>query len=148
MIKITDTIYNFDDLQNRCWGQAISVLDEIYNADKEDELLEHLEEVFADETPTLTEINDYISYEWEDIYKAINMTDNFEYDDNLVISLLHSNIDNLREMGHDITEPNDADLDYIFLEISKETYADEDDLDAYIYDLILTHLGENEDDDN
>lgn len=73
MLKVTDTIESFDDLQNRCWGQAMSVLDEIYNADKEDELLDHLEDVFFMAEPTITDINDYIAYAWEDIYDAIGI---------------------------------------------------------------------------
>lgn len=81
MLKITDTIESFDDLQNRCWGQAISVLDEVYNADKEDELLAHLEDVFFMAEPTITDINDYISYDWEEIYDAIDMGEDEDDDD-------------------------------------------------------------------
>jgi DNA-directed RNA polymerase specialized sigma subunit len=73
---ITDAIHNFDDLQNRCWGQAISVLDEIYNADKEEDLMRHLEDVFGMDEPTITEINDYLAYDWEEIYQAIGMEEN------------------------------------------------------------------------
>ena len=39
--------------------------------DYEEELIEYLTEIFSDNMPTLTELNDYISYEWEQIYKAI-----------------------------------------------------------------------------
>lgn len=81
MIKVTDTIESFDDLQNRCWGQAISVLDEIYNAGKEDELLDHLEDVFFMAEPTITDINDYLAYDWEEIYDAIDMGEDEDDDD-------------------------------------------------------------------
>lgn len=81
MLKVTDTIYNFDDLFNRCWGQAISVLDEIYNAGKEDELLDHLEDVFFMAEPTITDINDYLAYEWEEIYEELGIGEDENDDD-------------------------------------------------------------------
>ena len=73
MIECTNTITTFRDLENVCWGQAIHVLQEIYDNDLEEELMNHLEDVFADNMPTLTELNDYISYDWEEIYKAIGL---------------------------------------------------------------------------
>lgn len=73
MLVYQAEIDDFNALEYLVWGQAVKILEEIYDADKEDELMEHLEEVFADETPTLTEINDYISYDWEEIYQAIDM---------------------------------------------------------------------------
>ena len=72
-------INNFNELEYLVWGQAVKILEEIYNANKEDELMEHLADVFSLDTPTLTEINDYISYDWEEIYDAIKMG---EDDDN------------------------------------------------------------------
>ena len=71
MFAYTDYIENYRDLENVCWGQALNVLQEIYDNDYEEELIEHLTEIFSDNMPTLTELNDYISYDWEQIYKAI-----------------------------------------------------------------------------
>ena len=81
MLEYKNEINDFNELEYLVWGQAVKILEEIYDADKQDELMEHLEEVFADETPTLTEINDYISYNWEEIYQAIDMGED-EDDDN------------------------------------------------------------------
>lgn len=71
MFEYTNYIEDYRDLENVCWGQAHNVLQEIYDNDYEEELIEYLTEIFSDNMPTLTELNDYISYEWEQIYKAI-----------------------------------------------------------------------------
>ena len=73
MLVYQAEIDDFNALEYLVWGQAEQILKEIYDADKEDDLMEHLEEVFADTTPTLTEINDYIAYDWEEIYDAIGI---------------------------------------------------------------------------
>ena len=71
MFEYTNYIEDYRDLENVCWGQALNVLQEIYDNDYEEELIEYLTEIFSDNMPTVTELNDYISYEWEQIYKAI-----------------------------------------------------------------------------
>lgn len=65
----------FYDLQCRVWGNAEQVLDEIISQDKEDEFMDYIEMVFADDEnpPTMTQLNDFISYEWEEIYENIGM---------------------------------------------------------------------------
>ena len=64
---------DFRDLENNCWGQAVDILKEISDADKEDALMNYLEEIYYDEIPTLTEINDVLAYDWENVYKDIGM---------------------------------------------------------------------------
>ena len=64
---------DFNDLRNNCWGQAVDILKEISDADKEDALMSYLEEIYYDEIPTLTEINDILAYDWENVYKDIGM---------------------------------------------------------------------------
>lgn len=78
MIEYTNTIEKFRDLEYLCWGQATHILQEIYDNDLEEELMTHLEDVFADNTPTLTELNDYISYDWEYIYESIGLEESKE----------------------------------------------------------------------
>lgn len=74
MIRYEETIDDFDQLYDLCWGQASAILNEIEEANKEDELMQHLMFVFNDQDgTTLTDINDYIAYDWEDIYDAIGM---------------------------------------------------------------------------
>lgn len=81
MLICQEEIWDFDELYNLCWGQARKVLQEISDADKEDELMEHLSVVYGDLIPSLTVINDYISYDWEEIYDAINMGEDEDDDD-------------------------------------------------------------------
>ena len=66
MIEYKDEINNFCDLQNLCWGGALQRLDEIEELDLEDEFMNYLEEIFCDETPSLTDINDFIWFECDD----------------------------------------------------------------------------------
>lgn len=81
MLIYQEEIWDFDELYNLCWGQARKVLQEISDADKEDELMEHLSIVYGDLIPSLTVINDYISYDWEEIYDAIDMGEDKDDDD-------------------------------------------------------------------
>jgi hypothetical protein len=75
MLEYKNEINDFNELEYLVWGQAVKILEEIYDADKEDELMEHLAMVFDIDcdAPTLTEINDYIAYDWEEIYDAIGI---------------------------------------------------------------------------
>ena len=64
---------DFRDLENNCWGQAVDILKEISDAGKEDALMSYLEEIYYDDIPTLTEINDVPAYDWENVYEGIGM---------------------------------------------------------------------------
>ena len=64
---------NFTDLFNNSWSGAIETLKAIELADKEDELMEHLEEVFSKSVPTETEVNDYLWFESDEIQNSIGM---------------------------------------------------------------------------
>lgn len=72
---------DFRDLENNCWGQAVDILKEISDADKEDALMNYLEEIYYDDIPTLTEINDVLAYDWENVYKDIGMVQWDEFKD-------------------------------------------------------------------
>lgn len=76
MIEFIEQITSFDELYNSSWGQAVKILDEIYEQDKEEELMSYLDMMFSDTTPTRTEINDLLAYDWEEIYQAIGMEEN------------------------------------------------------------------------
>lgn len=71
---VTIELDNIYDLLENCWGQARQILNEIKDADKDDDLIQHLEDIFGDQTPSLTELNDYLAYDWEYIYDAIGMS--------------------------------------------------------------------------
>lgn len=68
---------SFNDLMNNCWSGAIDTLNTIEKHGKEDELMVHLEEYFFDEVPTMTQINDYLWFEDENIFRNLDIS-NFE----------------------------------------------------------------------
>lgn len=76
---VTKEISDFYELKDNSWSGALDTLADIENAGKEDELMQHLEEVFADgETPTETTVNDYLWHDREYVYEALGLTSNGE----------------------------------------------------------------------
>ena len=69
---------NYWDLKDHSWSGALDTLADIEKADKEDELMQHLEEVFAERTPTDTEVNDYLWHDREYVYEAVGLNENGE----------------------------------------------------------------------
>ena len=65
--------YNFDDLYENSWSGAIDTLDTIIKNDMENELMEHLEEIFDNQIPTETEVNDYLWFESDYIYECLGI---------------------------------------------------------------------------
>ena len=62
------------------WSGALDTIEDIRKAGLLTELAEHLEEVFADTTPTDTEINDYVWFERDEIYNILGLNENGERD--------------------------------------------------------------------
>lgn len=71
MLTVTQEM-DFVDIWSTAWGQAYDILAEICNADKEEELMNYLEEVFPDEVDR-TELNDLLAYDWKWVYSQIGM---------------------------------------------------------------------------
>lgn len=71
-IEIKDE-YDFKNLEYLCLGKAVDVLNEISNANKSSEFMSYLKKIFNDYIPTSTEVNDFITYDWESIYENIGM---------------------------------------------------------------------------
>ena len=69
---------DFEDLRNICWCGAIDTLNTIEENWKEDELIGLLEDVFWDEIPTDTEVNDFLWFESETIFDALGITEDEE----------------------------------------------------------------------
>ena len=63
---------DFDDIRKSAWGQAVEILDEIYKAGMQNELMEYLEDIFNDGVD-IVELNDLLSYDWEWVYSQIGM---------------------------------------------------------------------------
>ena len=66
------SVKSFEDLKHECWCGAIDTLQKIEEEGKEDELMELLQEVFAD-IPTETEINDFLWFEDSYIYENLGI---------------------------------------------------------------------------
>lgn len=79
-MKVTIDIDTFEDLYKNSWSGAIDTLNDIQNAGKEEELMQHLEEVFADgyELPSETTVNDYLWHDREFVYEAVGLNENGE----------------------------------------------------------------------
>ena len=67
---------DYRTLKNNSWSGALDTLKDIEEADKEDELMYLLEEVFADTTPTETEVNDFLWFERDYIYENLGLDEN------------------------------------------------------------------------
>lgn len=79
MLKVIDE-YDFDTLYNNSWGQAVSILNEIDEADKSEDLIDFLEDLYPDGVDGI-ELNDLISYDWKWLYKNIGMPMDEEEED-------------------------------------------------------------------
>ena len=78
-MEVKKEITSFWELKENSWSGALDTLKDIENADKEDELMQLLEEVYADrETPTETEVNDLLWFEREFIYENVGLNKNGE----------------------------------------------------------------------
>lgn len=65
--------YDFEELYKDSWSGAINTLDTIMKNDMENELMEHLEDIFSDQIPTETEVNDYLWFESDYIYECLGI---------------------------------------------------------------------------
>ena len=79
-IAIKKDIDSFEELRNLTWCCEF-VLDAIEKAEKEDDFMAHLEEIFFmndSEIPTMTELNDYIRFDYDVIYECLGISDEDE----------------------------------------------------------------------
>ena len=71
----------FGDLQDMCWSGAIDTLNTIEENGKEDELIGLLEDVFCDEIPTDTEVNDFLRFDTATIFHVLDISEDEEEDE-------------------------------------------------------------------
>ena len=67
---------DYRTLKNNSWSGALDTLKDIEEADKEDELMYFLEEIFNGEIPTETEVNDFLWFERDYIYENLGLDEN------------------------------------------------------------------------
>ena len=77
-MEVIKDIGNYWELKENSWSGALDTLEDIEKADKEDELMDFLEEIFADRTPTETEVNDLLWHDRERVYENIGLNANGE----------------------------------------------------------------------
>lgn len=76
-MKVIKEINDFNDLMENSWSGAIDTLQDISNANLEEEFMENLENIyFLEETPTDTELNDFIWFERDTIYSDLGLNEN------------------------------------------------------------------------
>ena len=71
-MKVYTDFYEFSDLSENCWSGAIQTLDTITEHDKEDDLMQLLEEVFYDGIE-LTELNDFLWFDSDYIFECLEI---------------------------------------------------------------------------
>lgn len=64
--------YEFEDLKKECWSGAIETLRIIEENNKEELFMDILEDFFA-EIPTMTEVNDLLWFNDDDIFEALGI---------------------------------------------------------------------------
>lgn len=89
---------DFNDLMENCWSGAIDTLKMIEERDKEEELMQLLEDAF-DECPDITRINDYLWFSDEDIFECLGISETKEEEEE----------DNLEESEIDFSQYVDFD---------------------------------------
>ena len=81
-MKVIKEIDSFNDLMENSWSGAIDTLQDIVNANLEEEFMENLENIyFLGETPTDTELNDFIWFERDTIYSDLGLNENGELEE-------------------------------------------------------------------
>ena len=74
---------DFNDIVKETWCCEF-VLDAIEKAEKEDDFMIHLEEIFFmndSEIPTITELNDYIRFETDTIFECLGLNEDGELEE-------------------------------------------------------------------
>ena len=72
------SVLDFDDLMSQCWSGAVDTLNRIYDNNKEASFMNLLNEIFEGMSPSLTEINDYIRFESDEIFEYLGISEDDE----------------------------------------------------------------------
>lgn len=77
-MEIIKEINDFYALMENSWSGAIDTLKDVEEAGKQEELMELLEETFYGETPTETQVNDFLWFDRDYIYESLGLDENGE----------------------------------------------------------------------
>lgn len=95
-MEIRKEINGFYELADMVWSGAIDTLEDIQNANKENEFMDFLEMVFCDDVPTDTNVNDFIWFERNYIYENIGLTENGNLPEDEMAETLDESIESLK----------------------------------------------------
>lgn len=73
MLTIKQEI-DFNDLKDMVWSGAVDTIQRVEDEQKQDSLMDLLNEVFLEELPDITKINDYLWFESDDIYEYLGIS--------------------------------------------------------------------------
>jgi len=65
--------YDVYDLYCNAWSGAEEILNRVMRENKEDEFEDLFYEIFGNNIPDLTEVNDWLRFEWEDIFNYLGI---------------------------------------------------------------------------
>ena len=65
---------DFNDLKNMVWSGAVDTIQRIEDEQKQDSLMDLLNEVFFEKQPDITDVNDYLWFESDDIYECLGIS--------------------------------------------------------------------------
>lgn len=68
--------YDFNDLKRNSWSGASITLEIVEKNNKEEELMQLLEDVFCDNIPSETEVNDLLWFDDEYIFESLEIENN------------------------------------------------------------------------
>lgn len=110
-MEIRKEINGFYELADMVWSGAVDTISDIQNANKEDEFMDLIENVFCNELPTDTEINDFIWFERDFIYENIGLTEDGNLPKDEMEESLNESIESLEdeEEFDDFCDCNDCD---------------------------------------
>jgi hypothetical protein len=95
-MEIRMEINNFNELYDMSWSGGRDTLDDIFEHGKEEALMNLLEEVFFDEIPSDTEVNDFLWFERDIIYENIGLTEDGELPEDEMKEVLNESIESLK----------------------------------------------------
>ena len=77
-MTVKQEINGFYGLCEMAWSGAKWTLEQVANAGKGDAFMDYLEQVFCDETPTDTQVNDFLWFDWEQIFEDLEIPNPYE----------------------------------------------------------------------
>lgn len=64
---------DFEKLKELCWQGALDTLNTVEYHGKQDKLVEYLYETYKNELPELSDVNDFIWFNRDEIYNVLNI---------------------------------------------------------------------------